>query len=307
MSFLEKGNSRKKRVLISVGVLLIFTVIGQILINQISMESELSQDWEYDAYFPIHLVTVAVTVIVAGLIYLAVRYFPVKKKLQKLIAYVLGIALSGWMLFCAGFSIWQTTASLDVYEVAGLWQAYVDRLEEERKIWNKSHWAGHGDEVYKYSYDEFKEAQRHLHLGNEENEAYRSIVDERYKMEYVFRYCESETMINVLCYFYGKWVWLLYLSLTLYTLTSVALMLPSSGTWSRKLMFLVAWALFAIITLLPALNGCALVFDPIAGPICSGIGWYYWLFGALLSGPAIGTVLGLTDRKKASAWISENF
>ena len=49
------------------------------------MESELSQDWEYDAYFPIYLVTVAVTVIVAGLIYLAVRYFPVKKKLQKLI------------------------------------------------------------------------------------------------------------------------------------------------------------------------------------------------------------------------------
>ena len=298
MIVLKETNEKKKLFLISIGLLLVFAIVGQIAINEISYKSELGQTWEYESYFYLYGVTIVVAVAAAGLVYLAVKHFPVRKKIQKTLAWVLGALLSGWMLFCCGYSIYMTTDSGGVYGAAGLWLAYVDRLEEEKNVWGKSHWFGHGDEVYEYTYDEFEEAQSHLYLGDEEEEPYHSIVDERYKMAYVFQYCESETMINVLSYFYGRWVWLLYSLLALCALTFGAFMLPLAGRWPRKLLFLAAWILLGIITLLPDLNGCALVFDPIAGPLFTGIGWYYWLFGALLSGPAIGVMLGLTDREE---------
>ena len=163
--------------------------------------------------------------------------------------------------------------------------------------WNKSYWFGHGDEVYAYDYEEFTEALTHLHLGNEDEEPYHSIVDERYKMEYVFQYCESDTMINVLSYFYGRWVWLIYSLMAFCSVTLAATLLPFAGRLPSKLMFLTAWILFGVITILPALNGCALIFDPVAGVLFTGIGQYYSLYGALFAGPAIGVILGLVYRK----------
>ena len=298
MKNLKEINTRKKWFLISIGLLLVFAIIGQIGIDKICLESERGQYWEYERCLPYMGITIAVTGAAIGLIYLAVRFFPVKQKILKISAWVLGIVIAGWMLFCSGVTVYRATDSSDVYGAAGLWIAYVDRLEEEQKVWDRSHWFGHGDEVYEYSYDEFTEAHSHLYLGNEEEEPYQSIVDERYRMEYVFEYCASDTMINVLSYFYGKWVWLLYSVIALFALILGASMLPQAGRLPGKLMFLAAWILFGTITLLPALNGCALVFDPVAGPLFTGIGWYYWQFGVLFTGPAIGVILGLIFRRK---------
>ena len=298
MKNLKNINTRKKWFLIFIGLLLVFSMIGQIGIDKICLESEPGQYWGYERRLPYLGITIAVTGAAAGLFYLAVRFFPVKKKRLKIPARVLAAALSGWMLFCSGLTVYRAADSGDVYGAAGLWIAYVDRLEEERKVWDRSRWFGHGDEVYEYSYDEFMEAHSHLYIGNEEEEPYHSIVDERCKAEYVFKYCASDTMINVLSYFYGKWVWLLYGLLALCAMALGASVLPLAGRRPEKLMFLAAWILFCIISLLPALNGCALVSDPVAGPLFTGIGWYYWKYGVLFTGPAIGVMLGLIYRKR---------
>lgn len=298
MKNLKDINTRKKWFLISIGLLLVFAIIGQIGIDQICLESEHGQYWEYERRLPNLGITIAVTGAAIGLIYLAVKFYPLKKKLLKIIAWVLGIALSGWMLSRAGYMIYSAIDSGDVYSAAGLWIGFVDRLEEEQKVWNKSHWFGHGDEVYEYSYDEFADAHNHLSVGNEEEEPYQSTADERYKAYSVFAYCSSDTMINVLSYFYGKWVWLLYSLLAICAVALGASVLPLSGKLPGKLMFLAAWILFCVITLLPALNGCALVFDAVAGPLFTGFGSYYREFGVLYAGPAIGVMLGLIYRKK---------
>ena len=39
------------------------------------------------------------------------------------------------------------------------------------------------------------------------------------------------------------------------------------------------------------------MFDLIGGPLFTGTDSYYWLFGALTGGPAIGVMLGLVFRK----------
>ena len=293
----KNENKRKKGFLITLMLLLVFAVIGQIGIDKISLESERGQYWEYESHLHYLGITIAITCAAIGLFFLVVRFFPVKKKLLKIIAWVLGIVLSSWMLFCSGNSIYRSFDSGDVYGVAGLWLAYVDRLEEEQKVWNKSHWFGRGEEIYEYSYDEFTEAHSHLSLGNEDEEPYHSMLEERYKMEAVFQYCESDTMINVLSYFYGKWVWLIYGLLDICTVVLGASMLPLAGRLPGKIMFLAAWILLCVTVTLPALNGCALVFDLIGGPLFTGTDSYYWLFGALTGGPAIGVMLGLVFRK----------
>ena len=74
-------------------------------------------------------------------------------------------------------------------------------------------------------------------------------------------------------------------------------LLPLAGRLPGKLLYCVDWVLFAEITLLPALNGCALVYDPVAGPLFTGVGKYYWKYGAMFAGPALGVMLGLICRK----------
>lgn len=298
MKTLKYAKTRKKRFLVSIGLLLVFAVIGQIGIDRISLESERGQYWEYENCLPYLGITIAVTLVAIGLFYLVVRCIPTKKKPMKIIAWLLGMVLSSWLLFCSGVTIYRTTDTGDVYGAAGLWLAYVDRLEEQRRVWDNSHWFGHGDEVYEFSYEEFSEAHSHLYIGNEHEEPYHSIADERYKAEYVFKDCASDTMINVLSYFCGRWVWLVYGLLALCSVIFGASMLPLAGKLAGKLLFLAAWILFAIITVLPVLNGCALVFDPVAGPLFTGLGWYYWIFGVLFVGPPIGVMLGLTSRKQ---------
>jgi len=244
MEALKDIKRRKQWFLITIWLLLIFAVAGQIGIDKICLASERGQYYGYERCLPNLGITIAVTCAAIGLVFLAVRFFPVKRIVLNVIAWVLGFAMAGWMLFCTGMTIYRATDSGDVYGAAGLWIAYVDKLEEERMVWSKSHWFGHGDDVYKYSYDEFVEAHSHLSLGHEEEEPYNSILDERYKQEYVFEYLHSDTMINVLSYFYGRWVWLIYLLMALSSVALAISLLPLAGRLPGKLLYCAGWVLF---------------------------------------------------------------
>lgn len=306
MKNLKNAATRRMWFLLSIGLLLAFAIAGQFGIDKICFASESGQFWGYEGGLHDQGITITVTIAAAGLFFLLLRFFPVKKKVMKILSWVLGIILCGWMLFFSVYSIYRAADSGAVYRAAGLWIEYVDRGEEERNVWDRSRWLGHGDEVYEYSYDEFKEAHSHLYPGHEDEEPYRSILAERYKMERVFAFCYSETMINVLSYFYGKWVWLLYSLLAACSVLLGASMLPMAEKLPGRLLFLAAWILFVVFSLLPALNGLALASGLLVGPLFTGIGLYYWQLGAACAGPAIGIMFGVTCRKKEKAPVLEN-
>ena len=301
MNTMKKGRIRKRWFLITLQLLLVFAIAGQLLVDRIGQKSEHGQFYSYQSFLPYMWITIAVTGAAALLVYLAVRFFPVRNKGMKALAWVLGIALSAWMLYCINLFIDKVNdSSGDAYGAAGLWVAYVDRLAEERMVWDKSHWFGHGDDAYEYSYEEFVEARGHLSLAHEVEEPYTSIVDERYKLANVFEYFYSDTLLGVLSYFYGKWVWLLYSLLAAGAVILAVSLLPLVGFLPGKLFYLIGCVLFAMMVLLPALNGCALVFDPIAGPIFTGSGRYYCEYALLYVGPTLGVLLGLPRRVKGT-------
>lgn len=298
-------NSRKKWFLITIGLLIAFAVLGQTAIDKIAHDSEAGQYWGYERGLPYLGITIAVTCATVGVIYLAVRSFPMGKKALRVLAWVLGIAMAGWMLLFLYYYIYVSSDPGDVYGAAGLWIAHVDKLQTEREIWDKTHWYGQGDDVYAYSFDEYLKAYDHLYLGNEDEEPYHSIVDEREKIEYVFQYCESDTMINVLTYFYGRWVWLLYTLIVIAMLGFAISLLPTAGKTPGKLLYLTAWVSFAVISIMPALNGCAFLYN-FWGPPFTGYGFVYREFNILLTGPAAGVMLGLADQKKERPCLSTN-
>lgn len=298
MKIFKDATSQKRLFWVSIVLLIVFAVIGQIGIDRICLASERGQYWGYESCLPYLGRTIAATCASIGLSFLAVRFFPVRKKPMLVIAWILGIAIAAWATFLSVRFFCMAQESKDIYGAAGLWLASVDRLDEERTVWNKSRWFGHGYAVYETDYGTFTEAESRLSLGNEDEEPYHTIVDERYKMESVFQYCEADTMINVLSYFYGKWVWLVYSLLMLCAAIFALSLFPANAGVPGKLLFLVMWVLFAITVLLPALNGCALVIDPIAGPPFTGVESVYWQYGVLVAGPPIGIIAGLTDREK---------
>ena len=103
-------------------------------------------------------------------------------------------------------------------------------------------------------------------------------------------------MLNVLSYFYGRWVWLLYLLIALAAIALAISMLPLVGNTYTKILYCAACLLFAVITIMPDLNGCGLVYDSVSGPPFTGYGFGYWGFGIFITAPALGIILGLISR-----------
>lgn len=288
-----KGGKRKKWFLIALGLLIAFAVIGQIACDEIALESRRGQYWDYHRGIPYLWITIGVTCAAAGAIYLAVRFFPVKHKACKIFAWLLGIAIAGWMLLISGMHIYMSFDSGDIYH-AGWWIGYVDKLEEEQALWRKTRWFGRGDEYYQYDYEVFANAPTEEYRAKEE--PYHTAVEERYKAETVYQYFDSDTMLNVLSYFYGRWVWLLYLLIVLASIALAISMLPLVGSIYAKILYCAACLLFMVITIMPALNGCGLVYDGISGPPFTGPDSVYWWFGILITAPALGIMLGLIGR-----------
>lgn len=293
MLTLKDSKVRKKWFLIALGLLIVFAVIGQITCDEIALASRRGQYWDYQRGLPYLGITIGVTCAAAGAIYLAVRFFPVKYKAAKIFAWPLRIVAAVWMLLSSGLYIYASSDSGDVYH-AGWWIGYVDKLEEERALWRKTRWFGRGDEYYQYDYDVFENAPTEEYRAKEE--PYHTAVDERYKAETVYQDFDSVTILNVLSYFYGRWVWLLYSLIALAVAALAISMLPLAGKLYAKILYCAACLLFMILAIMPALNGCGLVYDGVSGPPFTGYGYGYWGFGMFITGPALGIILGLAGR-----------
>ena len=290
---LKDSKIRKKWFLIALSLLIAFAVIGQIACDEIALKSRRGQYWDYHRGLPYLWITIGVTCVAAGAIYLAVRFFPVKPKTCKIFAWLLGIAIAGWMLLISGMHIYKSSGSGDIYH-AVWWIGYVDKLEEEQALWRKTRWFGRGDEYYQYDYEVFANAPTEEYRAKEE--PYHTAVEERYKAETVYQYFDSDTMLNVLSYFYGRWVWLLYLLIALASIALAISMLPLVGSIYAKILYCAACFLFMVIMIMPALNGCGLAYDGISGPPFTGPSSGYWWFGILITAPALGIMLGLISR-----------
>lgn len=278
--------------LTTLALLIVFAVISQIACDKIALESRRGPYWDYHRGFPYLGITIGATCAVTGAVWLVVRFFPVKYKVSKILAWLLGIAMVAWMLFVSGFYIYYSLDFEDVYH-AGWWIGYVNKLEEEQALWRKSRWFGRGDEYYQYDYDIFANAPTEEYRAKEE--PYHTAVEERYKAETVYQYFNSDTMLNVLSYFYGRWVWLLYLLIAFASAALAISMLPLLGNAYTKTLYCVACFLFTVITIMPALNGCGLVYDGVHGPPFTGYGYGYWGFGISITGPTLGIMLGLSS------------
>lgn len=270
-----------------------FAVIGQIACDEIALESRRGQYWDYHRGLPYLGITIGLICVTAGLIYLAIRFFPVKHKVAKIFAWLLGIAMTAWILLVSGLYIYVSLDPGDVYH-AGWWIGYVDKLEEKQTLWRKTRWFGQGDEYYQYDYDVFENAPAEEYRAKEE--PYHTAVDERYKAETVYQDFDSVTMLNVLSYFYGRWVLLLYLLIAFVSVVLAISMLPLVGNIYTKILYCTACLIFTVITIMPALNGCGLVYDGFSGPPFTGYAHGYWRFGMFVTGPALGIMLGLSGR-----------
>ena len=277
---------------------IILAIMGQAACDRISLESDLGRYWGYDPGLPQIWITIAVTLAAMGLVFLAVRFFPIRRVVLRVFAWILGIAVAVWLLAFSGAYLIRGTDPGDIYGGAGGYLAYVDKLEEERRLWNKCHWFGHGDGFFTYSWEEYVDALDHLDYMEADEEPYSTIADEWDRGAYAFQYYHSETMLNVLSYFYGRWVWLLYLLLALLSVGLAVSMLLVAGKLPGKLFYSAAMIMYAIMVIMPALNGCAWVYAGVVGPPFTGTDAYYLEFAAFLTGPAIGIMLGLVGRKK---------
>lgn len=83
MLTLKTGKIRRNWLLVMLGLLVVFAVIGQIACDKIALESRRGQYWGYHRGLPYLGITIGVTCASIGLIYLAVRFLPVKYKATK--------------------------------------------------------------------------------------------------------------------------------------------------------------------------------------------------------------------------------
>lgn len=93
MLTIKDSKIRRKWFLITLGLLIVFAVIGQITCDKIALESKRGEFWDYHMGLPYQGITIGVTCAAVRLTDLAVRFFPGKHKVAKIFAWMLGIAM----------------------------------------------------------------------------------------------------------------------------------------------------------------------------------------------------------------------
>lgn len=284
-----KIQTKKRYFMITLGLLIVYFVLGTVAVSRCSEDSAdmiLEQTGT--------VIAALVSIVLVGL---AIRFFPEKKKAAKFFGWLFGIIIVVWMLSYAVYCVSLSFDSGDVYgSSTRQWIAYVDKLEVEKNVWDKSRWFGRGEEVYDYTYGEYAGVlKREFSDRKKPNEIESAILNERDEIEYTFMFYDSDTILNVLSYMYGKWVLLVYMIDTALMLGLALLLLPEVGKLPQKLLYLAAWVLLAVIFVLPGFNGGA-VWYSYWGPPFSGAGSIYRVYNVLVTGPAIGVVLGLIFR-----------
>lgn len=265
--------------LYTVLALVFFAVIGQAACDQLGTLKGSVRQW----------LTIASTVIEIVVLFVAARFISRK---TRILAWVAGVLAFLYMLFIAFLLLFAVSSPIEIYG-AGWWIGRVDKLEEEQRLWFLSHWVGPGDPYYEYD-DSVVEIPAETEAQSLE-EPYHSALDERARAETTYWYYYSDTMINVLSYLYGRWVWLIYLAIAIAWVAVGARASCLVCGIPSKLLYFASWLLFTIVIWLPALNGCGLrYFD--YGPPFTGFPRGYWEYNLLMVGPPLGVMLFLAMR-----------
>lgn len=263
--------------------LVLFAVFGQIACDQLGSVKGMFRQW----------VTIALTLVeICGLL-VCIRLLSMSGKALLVARRILGAVAAVFMLFVAWMLTFTVPDQIETYG-ADWWIGQVDKLEEEQHLWSVSHWIGRGDAYYEY--DDSIAAVPAKSETEAMEEPYHSAVDERACAEVAYKYYYSDTMLNVLSYVYGRWVWLVYLAIVItWTAAGIWVSFQVRGL-PTKLLYFASWTLFTVVIWLPALNGCGLHFS-YYGPPFTGFGSAYWEYNFLMVGPPLGVVISLTIRK----------
>lgn len=276
IGFLSK---EMRPLLYAVLALVLFAVIGQAACDRLGTLKGGTCQW----------LTIAFTVFEIVVMPVVVCFLSRKGRITRILAWVAGVLAFLYMLFIAFLLLFAVSSPIEIYG-AGWWIGRVDKLEEEQRLWSLSHWVGHGDPYYEYD-DSVVEIPAETEAQSME-EPYRSALDERVCAETTYRYYYSDTMINVLSYLYGRWVWLVYLAIAIsWMAAGVRASCLICGIPS-KLLYFASWLLFTVVICLPALNGCGVRFFDY-GPPFSGFSRAYWEYNLLVVGPPLGVMQSL--------------
>lgn len=257
----------------------LFAVLGQLACNQLGTLRR---------SFP-HLITVILTFCEVAIIYFIAKGLARKGTAARIFAWIVGVITFLYMIFMSSLLIFGSPDSVEVYG-AGWWIGQVDKQEEEQRLWSLSHWVGRGDPYYEYddaivATPAEKEAQAMA-------EPYHSALDERVRAETVYRYYYSDTLLNVLSYLFGRWVWLIYVAIAIIWMVLGIRALPKVNGIPLKLLYLSTWLLFSAVVWLPALNACGLKFS-YYGPPFTGFSSAYWEFNLIMVGPPLAIMFFL--------------
>ena len=259
--------------------LVLFAVFGQIACDQLGSVKGMFRQW----------LTVTLTLLeICGLL-AGIRFLTRPGRVLLVVRWILGAVAAAFMLFVAWMLIFVAPDQVETYG-AGWWVGQVDKLEEEQHLWSVSHWIEKGDAYYEY--DDSIVAVPSKSETEAMEEPYHSALDERARAEVAYAYYYSDTMLNVLSYMYGRWIWLVYLA--------IVITWTATGIWEffhvcelpSKLLYFASWTLFTVVIWLPALNGCGLHFS-YYGPPFTGFGSAYWEYNFLMAGPPLGIMLSL--------------
>lgn len=277
--------NRKKGVFIfSTALLILLAVVGQLLCDTLGFGQGLLKE----------VVTIFAACAAAAITFFSICLLQKDNKIAKVLSRIFGCLFIIFIVIFSGSILKATGDYSDIYGT-GWWISYVDKLEDERRLWSLAKWVGKGEPYYQYDNAVVK-----IPAKNEEEaskEPYKSALDERVRSEHVYQFFYSDTMLNVLSYQFGRWVLCLYiLAAIIWSLSSFYLLLAITGVWNKGL-FLSAWFLMLLNVWLPVLNCAGLVFS-YWGPPFTGYGRGYLEYNILLIGVPIGAMLAFSSSGK---------
>lgn len=265
--------------LYTVLALVLFAIIGQAACDRLGTLKGGARQWLMIAFMVFEILVLSVTVL----------FLSGKGRITRILAWIAGVLAFLYMFFIAFLLLFAESSPIEIYG-AGWWVGRVDKLKEEQRLWSSSHWVGPGDSYYEYD-DSVVEIPAETEAQSME-EPYRSAFDERARAEVTYRYYYSDTMINVLSYLYGRWIWLIYLTIAIvWIVAGVRASCLVCGIPS-KLLYFASWLLFSIAIWLPALNGCGRHFFDY-GPPFTGFSRAYLEYNLLVVGPPLGVISAL--------------
>lgn len=265
--------------------LVLFGVFGQIACDQVGSVKGMFHQWN----------TLALTLLEICCLLVCIHFLTKPGRVLLVIRRIVGVAVAVFMLFVSWMLVFTAPDQVVTYGT-GWWIGQVDKLEEEQHLWSVTHWVGRGDAYYEYEDSDAAEPAKSEAEAMEE--PYHSAVDERTRTEIAYRYYYSDTMLNVLSYLYGRWVWVIYLAIVIaWTVAGLWVSSQARGL-SAKLLYFASWTLFTVVIWLPVLNGCGLHFS-YYGPPFTGFGDAYWEYNLLMVGPPLGVMFSFVKQKSS--------